>query len=94
MRFFPGLYKYYKMLETFLENSLFKPFSCMRKNGSSSDFNLHMDLFVCCLNKFPVNFQKKILILSGWKIQLSNFPNDNAVLCRYFKVMSLGGILT
>ena len=53
-----------------------------------------VDLFVCCLNKFPANFQKKIPILSGWKIQLSNFPNDNAVLCRYFKVMSLGGILT
>ena len=52
-----------------------------------------MDLFVCCLNKFPANFQKKIPILSGWKIQLSNFPTDPAVLCRYFKVMSLAGIL-
>ena len=43
----PGLYKYYKMLEIFLENSLFKLFSCMGKkwklnislkNRSSSDF--------------------------------------------------------
>ena len=33
-----------------------------------------MDLFVCCLNKFPANFQKK----SGWKISLSNFPTDPA----------------
>ena len=48
-----------------------------------------MDLFVSCLNKFPANFQKK----SGWKIQLSNFPTDPAVLCRFFKVISLGGFL-
>ena len=52
-----------------------------------------MDLFVCCLNKFPANFEKKIPILSGWKIQLSNFPTDPAVLCRFFKVISLGGFL-
>ena len=37
-----------------------------------------MDLFVCCLNKFPANFQKKRLIVSGWKISLSNFPSDPA----------------
>ena len=35
-----------------------------------------MDLFVCCLNKFPANFQKKRPIVSGWKISLSNFPTD------------------
>ena len=85
MRFFPGLYKYYKMLGIFLENSLFKPFSCMGKKIGSWIFYWKighprtliciMDLFVC-LNKFPANFQKKIPILSGWKIQLSNFPTD------------------
>ena len=35
-----------------------------------------VDLFVCCLKKFPANFLKKIPILSGWKIELSNFPTD------------------
>ena len=73
------------MLEISLENSLFKPFSCMGKkwklnislkNRSSSDF---VFVFVCLLsNKFPADFQKKIPILSGWKIQLSNFATDPA----------------
>ena len=72
------------MLEISLENSLFKSFSCMGKkwklnislkNRSSSDFAFG---FVCFLNKFPADFQKKIPILSGWKIQLSNFPIDPA----------------
>ena len=38
MRFFPGLYKYYKMFEIFLENSLFKPFSCMGKKLEAACF--------------------------------------------------------
>ena len=38
MRLFPGLYKYYKMLEMFLENSLFKPFSCMGKKLKAECF--------------------------------------------------------
>ena len=56
MRFFPGLYKYYKMLEIFLENSFVQALflygeenwklNVLLKNGSSSDFNLHNG-FVC-----------------------------------------------
>ena len=84
VRFFRDLCKYYKMLEIFLENSVFKPFSCMGKKLEAEcliekwvilGLSLHNG-FVSCLNKFPANFQKNIPILSGWKIQLSNFPTD------------------
>ena len=44
MRFFPGLYKYYKMLEIFPENSLFNPFSCMRKKLEAE----------CCIEKWVI----------------------------------------
>ena len=38
MIFFPDLYEYYKMLEIFLENSVFKPFSCMGKKLEAECF--------------------------------------------------------
>ena len=77
----------------FLKTACLSSFLVWGKNGSwifhwkiGHPRTLHMDLFVCCLNKFPANFQKKRPILSGWKISLSNFPTDPAgfsLLCNF-----------